>query len=48
MLSFAGIPVVMGNSVPELKAQGWHVTSSNDEDGVAEAIGKFALVAVGD
>lgn len=44
MLSFAGIPVVMGNSVPELKARGWHVTSSNDEDGVAEAIERFALV----
>ena len=35
MLSFAGIPVVMGNGVPELKARGWHVTLSNDEDGVA-------------
>jgi Cof subfamily protein (haloacid dehalogenase superfamily) len=47
MLSFAGIPVVMGNGVPELKARGWHVTSSNDEDGVAEAIGRFALAEVG-
>jgi len=26
MLHFAGIPVVMGNSVPELKAFGWHET----------------------
>jgi Cof subfamily protein (haloacid dehalogenase superfamily) len=43
MLSFAGIPVVMGNGVPELKARGWHVTRSNDEDGVAAAIWKFAL-----
>jgi Cof subfamily protein (haloacid dehalogenase superfamily) len=43
MLSFAGIPVVMGNSVPELKSQGWHVTLSNDEDGVAAAIEQFAL-----
>ncbi len=43
MLSFAGIPVVMENGVPELKAHGWHVTSSNDEDGVAEAIAQFAL-----
>ena len=43
MLSFAGIPVVMGNSVPELKMQGWHVTGSNDEDGVAAAIRQFAL-----
>jgi Cof subfamily protein (haloacid dehalogenase superfamily) len=43
MLSFAGIPVVMGNGVPELKARGWHVTLSNDEDGVATAIRQFAL-----
>lgn len=43
MLSFAGIPVVMENGVPELKVRGWHVTRSNDEDGVAEAIARFAL-----
>jgi Cof subfamily protein (haloacid dehalogenase superfamily) len=43
MLTFAGIPVVMGNSVPELKAFGWHETSSNDENGVAAAIEQFAL-----
>jgi Cof subfamily protein (haloacid dehalogenase superfamily) len=43
MLSFAGIPVVMENGVPELKARGWHVTRSNDEDGVAAAIAHFAL-----
>jgi len=43
MLSFAGIPVVMGNSVPELKERGWHVTGSNDDDGVAAAIAQFAL-----
>jgi Cof subfamily protein (haloacid dehalogenase superfamily) len=43
MLSFAGIPVVMENGVPELKARGWHVTRSNDEDGVAAAIAQFAL-----
>lgn len=43
MLSFAGVPVVMGNGVPELKARGWHVTLSNDEDGVAAAIWQFAL-----
>jgi len=45
MLSFAGIPVVMGNSVPELKTRGWHVTRSNDEDGVAAAIERFALLS---
>jgi Cof subfamily protein (haloacid dehalogenase superfamily) len=43
MLSFAGIAVVMGNCVRELKQQGWHVTRSNDEDGVAVAIHRFAL-----
>jgi Cof subfamily protein (haloacid dehalogenase superfamily) len=43
MLSFAGIPVVMGNGVPELKAFGWHETTSNDESGVAAAIERFAL-----
>ncbi len=43
MLSFAGIPVVMGNSVPELKTYGWHQTGTNDEGGVAAAIEQFAL-----
>ena len=43
MLSFAGIPVVMGNSVPKLKSFGWHETASNDHNGVAAAIEQFAL-----
>jgi Cof subfamily protein (haloacid dehalogenase superfamily) len=43
MLRFAGIPVVMGNSVPELKNFGWHETGTNDEGGVARAIQHFAL-----
>lgn len=43
MLNFAGRPVVMGNAVAELKGYGWHETHSNDEDGVAAAIEKFAL-----
>jgi len=43
MLSFAGIPVVMGNSVPKLKNFGWHETASNDHNGVAAAIEQFAL-----
>ena len=43
MLEFAGIPVVMQNCVPELKIYGWHETHSNDHDGVAAAIEKFAL-----
>jgi|SRR5208283_66243 len=43
MLNFAGTPVVMENSVAELKSRGWHMTRSNDEDGVAAAIERFAL-----
>jgi len=43
MLSYAGIPIVMGNGVAELKNFGWHQTASNDENGVAVAIEKFAL-----
>jgi len=43
MLSFAGVAVVMGNCVPELRAFGWHETCSNDENGVAVAIEQFAL-----
>ncbi len=44
MLNFAGTPVVMENGVAELKNRGWHVTRSNDEDGVAIAIERFALM----
>ena len=43
MLSFAGVPVVMGNAVAELKQHGWHVTGTSDDAGVAMAIEKFAL-----
>ncbi len=43
MLTYAGIPVVMGNGVDALKAFGWHETTSNDEGGVAAAIEQFAL-----
>lgn len=43
MLEFAGLPVLMGNSVAELKSLGWAVTSSNDECGVAEAINTYVL-----
>jgi len=43
MLEFAGIPVVMENGVAELKGFGWHQTHSNDENGVAAAIERFAL-----
>ena len=43
MLTYAGIPVVMGNGVSALKCFGWHQTGSNDEGGVAAAIEHFAL-----
>jgi hypothetical protein len=43
MLSYAGVPVVMANSVPELKTFGWIETLSNDESGVAHAIETYAL-----
>ncbi|HKM91215.1 MAG TPA: HAD hydrolase family protein, partial [Candidatus Acidoferrales bacterium] len=44
MLAFAGVPVVMGNSVSELRSDGWHLTGTNDQAGVAQAIERFALV----
>jgi len=43
MLEFAGTPVVMGNSVQDLKTQGWPITRTNDEGGLAEAIRTYAL-----
>jgi hypothetical protein len=38
MLEFAGRPVVMGNAADELKQNGWAVTLSNAESGVAAAV----------
>lgn len=38
MLEFAGVAVVMGNASQELKQNGWKVTLSNAESGVAKAI----------
>ncbi|MBZ5661499.1 MAG: HAD-IIB family hydrolase [Acidobacteriia bacterium] len=46
MLHYAGLPVVMGNSVPELKSLGWRETLSNGEGGVAAAIEAYALGAM--
>jgi Cof subfamily protein (haloacid dehalogenase superfamily) len=43
MLAFAGLPVVMGNAVAELKSLGHTVTLSNDQNGVAEAIRAYVL-----
>jgi Cof subfamily protein (haloacid dehalogenase superfamily) len=38
MLEFAGRPVIMGNASEELKQNGWRVTASNAENGVALAV----------
>lgn len=43
MLEFAGVAVVMGNAVAELRSAGWPITLTNDECGVAEAIHRYAL-----
>jgi Cof subfamily protein (haloacid dehalogenase superfamily) len=39
MLDFAGTAVVMGNATAAMKDRGYDVTGSNDEGGLAEAIG---------
>jgi hypothetical protein len=41
MLEWAGAGVVMGNAEPELKSSGLHVTGTNDEAGLAQAIHRF-------
>lgn len=38
MLAFAGVPFIMGNAAEELRQNGWEVTLSNDQNGVAAAI----------
>jgi len=43
MLQFAALPVLMGNSTPGLAREGWRVTLSNDQDGVAAAIHSYVL-----
>ena len=44
MLEFAGVPIVMANSVDGLKQRGWAITGDNESAGVAEAIRRFALI----
>ncbi len=41
MLRWAGIGVAMGNALPEVRESVQYVTSSNDRDGVAQAIERF-------
>jgi Cof subfamily protein (haloacid dehalogenase superfamily) len=43
MLEAAGLPVVMGNAIPELKQRGWTETGDNDCAGVAQAVETFVL-----
>jgi hydroxymethylpyrimidine pyrophosphatase-like HAD family hydrolase len=43
MLRVAGHPVLMGNCAAGLDGDGWPVTLSNDEDGVAAAIQRYVL-----
>jgi len=41
MLQYAGIGVVVGNCVPELKGRGFEETASNNAAGVAQALRRF-------
>lgn len=43
MIQLVGIGVAMGNAIDTLKGAADYVVASNDEDGVAEAIERFAL-----
>jgi Cof subfamily protein (haloacid dehalogenase superfamily) len=43
MLEYAGLPIVMGNAVADLKNRGWLETLSNDESGVAHALRRYVL-----
>lgn len=43
MLRWAGLGVAMGNALSEVRQSVRHVTRTNDEDGVAVAIERFAL-----
>ena len=47
MMRMVGLPVAMGNAVPQLKevvaTLGGFTTASNTEDGVAQAIRLYAL-----
>jgi Cof subfamily protein (haloacid dehalogenase superfamily) len=45
MLRWAGIGVAMGNALPEVREAVRYVTSTNDRDGVAQAVERFALPA---
>ena len=46
MLHWAGIGVAMSNALEEVRQAVVHVTASNDQDGVALAIERFALAGL--
>ncbi len=43
MLQVAGLPIVMGNAVPELLSMGWAVTDTHDNAGVAQGLERYVL-----
>ncbi|TSB44899.1 sugar-phosphatase [Alkalicoccobacillus porphyridii] len=43
MIKFAGCGVAMGNAIPEVKEVADHITSSNNQNGVAQAIRELIL-----
>jgi Cof subfamily protein (haloacid dehalogenase superfamily) len=43
MLEFAGIPFIMGNASDDLKSNGFRVTLSNDQSGVAAALEQLGI-----
>ena len=45
MLAFAGVPFIMGNASEELRGNGWAVTLTNEQNGVAAAIEQVLGVA---
>lgn len=43
MLEYAGLGIAMGNATPIVKQRADHITDSNDNEGVANAIDRFIL-----
>ena len=44
MIKDCGIGVAMGNAIPELKAEANYITTSVDEDGIANALRHFGII----
>ena len=43
MIEYAGLGIAMGNAVDSLKVKADYITSTNVQDGVAEALEKFII-----